>query len=165
MLFEVSEHVRVSERAAQLGCLVPDTIAIMPENYFTAASRHEFQIRTESVTLRALFEDNDIPLGSFVPLGEHAAFSHNREEHWEVSLFIPGSYVSSRQQTIATALVLISRHLEEFFRGPSGATVRLTLVFEVMSHGLCKRVSYRGNVSGIMSLNDKIREVSTGSHH
>jgi len=83
MLLEITDHVHVRERAGQLGCLVPDSIAIMPENFFSASSRHAFQIRTESVTLRALFEDSGCPLGTFVPVGEHATFCHDRTAHWE----------------------------------------------------------------------------------
>jgi hypothetical protein len=155
MLFETTD-VHVRERAAQLGCLVPDAIAIMPENFFSAPSRHEFRVRTESVTRRALFEDGGCPLGSFVPVGEHAVFCHDSVAHWEASLFVPGS----KRPAINTALALISRHLAEFFRGPSAVTVRLSLVVELFADGLCWKFTYSGSVAGIMSFAERIREAA-----
>jgi hypothetical protein len=153
MLFDVTDQVHVRERAGQLGCLVPDTIAVLPENFFVAPSRHDFQVRAESITLRALFEDGGLALGSFVPPGEHAALCTDTTANWQASLFVPGS----KRPAIDAALGLIAHHLATFFRGPSQVAVRLTLVVEHGGNGACRKFAWRGTVASIAALADNVR--------
>ena len=86
-----SLYVPVLYRATELGCAMPENIAILPDNFCEANSRLELMVRAESVTLRNLFENASAPLENFFPLGEHIVTGHRDGLAWEACLFVPTS--------------------------------------------------------------------------
>jgi hypothetical protein len=45
MALSESEYIRVAERASKLGCRLPTGLAVMPENFDTAAARQDLVVR------------------------------------------------------------------------------------------------------------------------
>ena len=153
-------YVRVSDRAMELGCSMPEGIAILPENFCSATSRQAFLVRAETTPLRSLFEDRALPLESFFRAGEHTTFGHDNGICWEASLFVPSAFVEGRPDAVPTALLLISNHLVEFFKGHAGRKVALAFVVERKSDGMCRKLTYEGDAAGIVALADHVREVA-----
>jgi len=152
-------YVRVADRACELGCQMPEGIAILPENFCSATSRQSLLVRAETAALRPLFEDRELSLESFFRAGEHAAFGHDNGASWEASLFVSAAFVERRPDAVPTALWLISNHLMEFVKGHAGRTISLAFVVERKSDGMCRRLAYEGSSAGLMSLADRVLEV------
>jgi hypothetical protein len=151
-----SEYVHVADRAAELGCAMPDGLALMPDNFHVAQSRHDLVVRAEGVALRALFERSMVPLGSFFRPGERPVFGHDGDLDWEAGLFVSARHGDAA----ATALVLISGHLEAFFLGRRRNHVGLALVVERRRDGTCRKLTYRGDAAGLAALASRARQVA-----
>lgn len=147
-----SEYINVGNRASELGCHVPDSLAIMPENFHSAHSRNELVVRAESATLRELFDGNGTPLGSFFPLGEHPTFGHDPDISWEAALFVPAGIHRTAPHAVTQAMVTISNHLKGFFGGRAAKPVRLRIVVERKANRSCKKLVYTGDAAGIAAL-------------
>jgi len=62
---------------------------------------------------------------------------------------------------VSIALNVIGNYLTEFFRGiPGKKRVRLNIVVEKKRDRTCKKISYDGDVQGLNSLADIIKEIS-----
>ena len=155
-----TSYARVVDRACELGCPVPEGIAVLPENFCSASSRQSLLVRAEIAALRSLFEERDLALASFFRAGERTTFGHDSAVSWEASLFVPAAFVERRPDAVPTALWLISNHLAEFFKGRAGGTISLTFVVERKSDRVCRRLAYEGNPAGLMSLADRVLEVA-----
>ena len=57
----IEDTYSVAERAADLGCTVPEGFAILPANFATAANPEEFLYNSAAATVRTLFRTNKIP--------------------------------------------------------------------------------------------------------
>lgn len=145
------DFVSVSERAAQIGCTLPE-IAIMPENFAVARSRLELRVRREAVALRSILENASFPLGSFCPLAERATFGEENFAHWEACLFISSSLLKREPYVVAVALGIIRDHLSDYFDNEPERTARLSLVVERKSDRACKKLVYDGDITGLRSL-------------
>lgn len=117
MAVSENEFISVTARAAELGCQMPTGLAIMPENFETAATRQDLIVRGEASTVRTLFRNQGLPLGDFLPTGERAGFIHNKSHDWAAFIFISGALASSNPGAVSVALGIISNYLTEAFRG------------------------------------------------
>ena len=153
-------YAPVADRACELGCQMPEGIAILPENFCSAASRQALLVRAETTPLRFLFEDRSFPLESFFRAGEHTTFGHDSGISWEVSLFVPSAFVERRPDAVPAALQLISNHLVEFFKGHAGRKVTLSFVVERKSDRMCRKLTYEGDAAGIVALAHHVHEVA-----
>ncbi len=155
-----SLYVPVRYRAAELGCSIPEGIAILPDNFCEARSRLDLLVRGESVTLRNLFEGVSTQLESFFPLGEHVTFGHDNGLAWEASLFVPADLAAGNPDAVAKAMTLISVYLEDFFKGHPERRIRLTVVVEQKHQADCRKLTYEGGVSDVSALTAHVLEVA-----
>jgi hypothetical protein len=152
-------YARVVDRACELGCEMPDGLAILPENFCSASSRQSLLVRAEAGPLRALFEERNLTLGSFFPAGERTTFDRGDGIGWEASLFVSAAFVERRPDAVPAALSLISRYLEEFLQNHAVRKIGLSVVVERKKDGMCRRLAYEGDAAGLPSLAGHIAEV------
>jgi hypothetical protein len=157
-----SDFICVRDRTGELGCYLPNGLAVMPENFMMAASRLELLVRAESATLRELFENTKTPLGSFFPLGEHPTFGRDNNINWEASLFISADLIRNDPSAVALAMTRITEYLSAFFCGHAGKKIRLNLVVERGRDRSCKRLTYEGEVGGLLALADGVGKIADG---
>ncbi len=155
-----SLYVPVRYRAMELGCAMPEGIAVLPDNFCEANSRLGLSVRAEAITLRNLFENASSPLESFFPLGEHATFGHEVGLAWEACLFVPGKLVARDSSAVANAVALISAYLSDFFKGHLERQIRLIVVVERKRSADCRKLTYEGRVSGVSLLTARILEAA-----
>jgi hypothetical protein len=156
----MTDFVRVADRASELGCLIPSGIAILPENFATAATRQDLVMGSEAATIRKLFKGNSFPLDDLLPAGERAPSRHNKHFDWAAFLFISAALMTENPHAVSVALGIISNYATEFFKGLPGQKVKLNLVVERKKDRTCKMLSYEGDVDGLTSLSDIIRKMS-----
>ncbi len=159
---EISAYIRVDQRLAELGCLFPAGIAVLPENFETVSSRADFRLRSETATIRTLFKNNEVPLGEIRPATERAPYTQNNNFEWLApTLFISSAVLSEYPLAVSVALNVIGNYVTDFFRGiPGKKTVKLNIVVERRRDRSCKKIRYDGDVEGVSSLADIIRQIS-----
>ena len=77
MAMEIAEYISVRDRLAELGCLAPARIAILPVNFDSAVSRADFLQRSEAATVRTLLRTNGIPIDELLHEGENSPYIQN----------------------------------------------------------------------------------------
>lgn len=155
-----SIYVPVRYRATELGCAMPEGIAILPDNFCDANSRLGLIVRAESITLRNLFENASVPLDGFFPVGEHLATGHGDGLAWEACLFVPASAVRRDPDAVANAISLISAYLTDFFKGHHDRRIKLSVVVEEKHQEDCRKLTYEGDVPGLSAMTARILEVA-----
>lgn len=159
MATEIVDYVHVSDRASQLGCLVPAGIAILPENFEGVASRGELLFGSEAATIRKLFRNNNFPVDHLLPAGERVAAIHNKHFEWAPLIFISAALISENPNAVSVALGIVS-NATDFFKGMTSKKVKLSIVVEKKKNGNCKKMTYEGDIEGIRLLADSIRKMS-----
>ena len=152
-------HVSVRERAAEIGCPVPE-IAIMPENFASARSVRDLRVRRHAVALHSILENASFPLGSFCSDAEHATFGEEDFAHWDATLFISGSLVQREPYAVAVALSIIRSHLADYFGAQADRSIRLSLVVECKHGSSCRQLTYEGDIAGLHGLAQSAVRVS-----
>lgn len=160
MATEIVDYVRVSDRASQLGCLVPTGIAILPENFERVATRGELLFGSEAATIRKLFQNNNFTVDPLLPIGERVPAIHNKHFEWAPLIFISAALISENPNAVSVALGIVSNYATDFFKGMSTKEVRLSIVVEKKKNSNCKKLTYEGDIEGIRLLADSIREMS-----
>ena len=149
-----TEYVRVSDRAAEIGCTVPE-IAILPDNFAVARSQRELRVRREGLALRSVLEHSSFPLGTFCDAAEHATYSDEDFVHWEASLFVSATILKREPYVVPIALSITRSHLSEYLCNDAERTIRFTLVVERKGDGACKKLTYEGDVTGLRALGER----------
>jgi len=155
-----SEYICIADRAAELGCHIPKNLAIMPENFDTAATRQELIVRGEGSTIRTLFKNSQLPLDDFLPNGERPSFVHNKSHDWAAFIFMSGALISSNPSAVSVALGIISNYLTDIFRGTPDKKIKLDIAVERRSNSLCKTLSYEGDAAGLENISDAILRIA-----
>jgi hypothetical protein len=154
-------HVSVRERAAEIGCPVPE-IAIMPENFSVARSAKDLRVRGDGVALRSVLENASFPLGSFCHDAEHATFGEEDFAHWDATLFISSNLLAREPYAVGVALSIIRGHLSEYFSTQADRSIRLSLVIECRQDGTCRKLTYEGDIGGLHALAQSIHGAVNG---
>ncbi|HTT98971.1 MAG TPA: hypothetical protein VMF58_13040, partial [Rhizomicrobium sp.] len=134
-------YAPVRHRAIELGCAMPDGIAVLPENFCESQSRLSLLVQADSIALRNLFEDGGAPLQSFFPLGEHTTSGHGNGLAWTVSLFVPATVTARDPDAVARTISRISAHLADIFKGHPEKRIALVIVVE-QNDASCRKLTY-----------------------
>jgi hypothetical protein len=158
MEMNVTDYVRVVDRASELGCTIPTGLAILPENFPLAPTRQHLLFGSEAATIRKLFRNNNFPVDDLLPANERAGSIHNKHFEWAPLLLISSALLSENPHAISVALGIISNYATEFFKGLPGHKVKLNIVVEKKNRD-CKMLKYEGDVAGLKSLPEIIRRI------
>jgi len=161
MTTTISDYITVSERAASLGCAVPDTMAVLPVNFDSATTHRDFRQRSEAATVRTLFRTNGLPLSEFLPPDERGPYIHdNAFELVFPALFISATLITQNPIAVELALHVLGAYITDFFKGIAGKrNVKLDIVVEKKGNRSCKMISYEGDAPGLEALPEIIRRV------
>jgi hypothetical protein len=160
MTISEAEYICVSDRAAELGCHLPAGLAIMPENFSTAATRRELIVRGEGSTIRTLLRNNQLPLDDFLPNGERPGFIHNKSHDWAAFIFVSGALLSTDPSAITVSLGIISNYLTEAFKGTPDKKIKLDIAVERKGNRVSKKLTYEGDAAGLTKIADTILRIA-----
>jgi hypothetical protein len=162
MTITITDYGRVDQRSAELGCLYPDGIAILPDNFETASGRPELLYRTSATTLRKALRVTSIPLSDLIPASERIPYITYKSFEWVApTLFISAMVMSQNPTAVTVALGVLSNLITDFFKGiPGKKTAKLNVVVEKRIDKTCKKISYDGDIAGIISLAKVIKRIS-----
>lgn len=159
MTTKISDYVQVTDRAKKLGCATPTGIAVLPENFESAADRSTLLFGSQAATIRKLLEKGGLPVANLLPSGERVPAVHNKHFEWAPAIFVSAALLSENPSAVSVALGVISNYATDFFRGMPSRKVKFTVVVERKKDKLCKKIDYEGDVSGLASLADILRQV------
>jgi hypothetical protein len=157
-----SLFVCVRDRVAELDCSMPDSVAIMPDNFCTTASRQDLRVRAEGIALRNLLEKTEVPVESFFLTGEHIIRGQDGGLDWESSLFISSDLLSRNPNAVPAMLATLSNYLNGSFKGHPNKQISLVLVVERNSDKSCRKLTYDGGIAGLSGLAEHVRRVVHG---
>jgi hypothetical protein len=162
MTTEITDYISVRGRAAELGCVPPQRIAILPVNFASVEARSDFLQLAESATVRTLFRTNAIPTDEILPSGERCPYIHNKAYEWIApTLFISAALWSENPMAVNLALNVIANYITDYFKGAaSEKPIKLEFVVEKRDGYSCKKLTYEGDISGINDLSDIISEIA-----
>lgn len=160
MAISEAQYICIPDRAAELGCYMPTGLAIMPENFDTAATRRDLIVRGEGSTIRTLFRNNQLPLDDFLPNGERPGFIHNKSHDWAAFIFVSGALISSNPSAVSVALGIIANYLTEAFRGTPDKKIKLEIAVERKGISVSKKLTYEGDAAGLTKIADTILRIA-----
>jgi hypothetical protein len=159
MSVQIEDYINVAERAAELGCLAPAGITIMPENFDAVDKREDFKVREEGSTIRTLLRNNGFQIGDLLPAGERVPSIHNKSADWMALISISTSMVANNPELISTAIDLIQVYLKDFFKSEQAKSIKMAVISERTSDRVYKKLTYEGDIAGLSELGEAIRDV------
>lgn len=170
VMIVVNSYIPVSERASQLGCLVPQGLAVIPRNFTSAERREDLFYETSVSILRDLMKLGGVPESLFEPDGEKFPLRDAPPEEsasitdvfpWQwPSLYAHAAFLAQNESLVAGALDAVSDFLVHWFkRSPEQErSVKMALVIE-KADGTCRQIQYDGPASSLGALMTIVREV------
>lgn len=115
MVTTTEEGPNVRKRAAELGCAIPTTMAILPGNFAEVSLRSEFLQPSEAATVRSLFRSSGVPLDDLVSAEEKPSYIQNNGFEWIApTIFVGSSLISENQTIISVALSVLANYVTDF---------------------------------------------------
>ena len=162
MDIRITNYTTVRSRAEGFGFLAPQDLTVLPENFDTASSPSDFLFRPEAATLRTLFRNHSLDVGGLLPNGARPSYITNKSFEWTApTLFVAASLWSDNASAVNIALGLIANYLTDFFKGIGGShNVKLSFVVEKTVSKTCKKLSYEGDINGLLGLAEAIKKLA-----
>lgn len=160
-MLKISDYLDVKKRAQEIGCNVPETLAILPRNFENARTKEDLVYESSTLTVRKLWEQNKI---TETPLEKHGERFLLLAEHgleWiGPTIFVTAMLLSQNPSLVTIALNVISNYLTDWFRGvvKERQKVRINFIVET-KNGDCKKLEYEGELEGLKSLPQVIKTV------
>jgi hypothetical protein len=156
------EFPDVRQRALELGCNIPDGIAILPLNFDDAKTKGDLYHASSAATVRTLWRQEKILETRIEKEGDKfPSLQLNAAEWLSPVIFVSAAMWSQNPHAVSVALNVISNYLTDWFKGIAGEkTVRLTVVTEKTKTKNCVAVRYEGSVKGMKKLPAILREVA-----
>jgi hypothetical protein len=145
-----------------LGCSLPTGLAVLPLQFESATSRDELHTASHTTTVLKLFKEHHIPVESFLPPTDRPSYVVNKHFQWlGPTLFIPLALMNDNPQIVSLALGVLSNCITDFFKGIPirQRNIKFDMVVETSSDRTYKKISYEGNVEGLLNLPEIIREM------
>lgn len=162
MTTTISEYIDVRQRIADLGCLSPAGLALLPSNFDTASDISNFRQVSESATVRTLLRTSNISLDELVNKDQRPPYIQNNAFEWVApTLFVSVGVLSQNASYLSVALSVIANYATDFFKGMSGSNeVQMDIVVERSKSKVCKKITYKGPPEGLKDLPEVIRAAS-----
>ena len=156
----VTDYVDVRGKIAELGCISPKGIALLPLNFESATCIADLRQASEAATIKKLFLAEQILVGEITEKSQRPLYIKNKSFEWVApTLFISASLYSQNPTCVAVALNVLANYATEFFRGMGSSNdVSLNIVLE-KKEKVCKKISYQGPVEGLKGLPAIIKEI------
>ena len=160
-MIQIEDFPDVKNKAREMGCNVPETLAILPKNFISAKSKGELINEDTASTVRVLWKQAGIVETPIEKEGEKIPeLVMNWFEWVGPTILFTSTLITQNPQLIDIALGVIANYLTDFFKGvPKGQKkAKLDFVEETKS-GNYKRLHYEGDVEGMKDLPKIIRSL------
>ncbi len=157
----IESFVDVRARAAQLGCEVPEGLALLPGNFESAEARQDLVHDASGLTVRALWRSQGLEETRLEPGDELWPATQKDAGEWlGPTIFIGTALWSENPEAINVALGVVANYVTDLFRGTPRDQHRATLNIVLESEsGETQKLQYSGPPEGIRDLPDVVKEM------
>ncbi len=161
MSITICDYPNVSDRCRQLGCFVPEGLAILPHNFATAEDRQHLLHESEAATVRVLFRNEGITETRIEPLGEKFPCVQQNDFTWVGPIiFFGAAQLAQDPGIISVSLGVIANYLTDFFRGVvGGRRVHFEAVIEQTKTKRHVHVQFDGDLEAFRQLPSTLMEL------
>jgi hypothetical protein len=161
MTLDVTDYPSVAERAAAIGTHIPDGIAILPDNFASAALPADFVYAATSASVRTLLRSNNMSCDLVIPPGQKQTYVSYKNADWiGPVLHLSAALLSDNGNGLSVVLNALAGYLGDICKArPEPTDVRLSFVVEKTTDRTYKRLDYEGTIEGIAELPPAIRAV------
>lgn len=147
-------------RTQELGCALPSSLVLLPENFDTAMLGEEFHFRSEASTVRKLLHNGGFQVERLNAGLSPIKFVHNRSCDWAVPAIFIGSELLKTNPDITSVIIdLIRDHIKDLFGGTtSSRRVSVEIIVE-SGKGRCRKVKYEGEIDGLKEITRMVKSL------
>ncbi len=160
----VSDYVNVHERLEKLRLSnpAPNDLVILPRGFETADSAADLAQESDASTLRKLFNEAGVATHQVKHQEQHFPAAVRQSAEWIApTLFVGPLLLSQNPYAIQIALGVMESYIADYLRGLwPGKEIELSFVIEASKSKKCKKLTYRGPVSGIKEIAQHLRDLS-----
>lgn len=160
-MIKVKEYLDVKKRAEELGCNIPNSLAILPRDFANAKSKGDLLHEDTTSTVRVLWKQEGVIETPIEKAGESIPAILEESFYWVgPTIFFASTLIIQNPHLIDIALGVISNYLTDWFKGLTEGRKKATLdvVVETKS-GSYKEIHYEGAIEGLEELPKVIRSL------
>jgi hypothetical protein len=167
VLVETRDFVDVAARARELGCRVPDGIALLPGNFATAASAAELRYHRAASEVRSAWQriglEDEGPSAGSDPIIVHRLSFIVSEPHVPLVAFFGRDLRSGPARLVTYALGAVASVLSVHPAEAGAPEIRFDAIVERPGRGGYACIECRGDACELVELAGTVREILMGS--
>lgn len=151
------DELNLNNKLEELSLSLPSTISFFPENLETVEAKEKFVFTESMVDLNKVFRQSNITLEV---LGGDTELYRSRKnaDIYLPALFFSLSIISENPNLVSVSLNVLSSYIYDRFKGNFGKkTAHVEFYIETKEKGKIKKISYKGEASGIKDLEKVIK--------
>lgn len=151
------DELSLNEKLEELSLSLPSTISFFPENLETVETKDKFIFTESMVDLNKVFKQSNITLNV---LGGDTELYRSRKnaDIYLPAVFLSLSLISENPSLISVSLNILSNYVYDRLKGSFGKkTAHVEFYIETKEKGKVKKISYKGEASGIKDLEKVIK--------
>lgn len=151
------DELNLNNKFEDLRLSFPSTICFFPENVEAAKAKEKFIFTESMVDLNKVFKQNNITLEV---LGGDTELYRSRKnaEIYLPAVFFSFAMISENPNIVSVSLNVLSSYVYDRLKGSFGKkTAHVELYIETNEKGKVKKISYKGEASGIKDLGKIIK--------
>ena len=151
------DHLNLNSKLEELSLILPSTLSFFPENLENVETKEKFIFTESMVDLNKVFRQNEIALEIFG--GDTELYrSRKNADIYLPAVFMSLSMISEDANLISVSLNVLSSYVYDKLKGSSGKKVtHVEFYIETEEKGIIKKISYKGEASGIKDLEKVIK--------
>lgn len=146
------DELNLNEKLKELSLSLPSSISFFPENLETVETKDKFIFTESMVDLNKVFKQSNITLDV---LGGDTEFYRSRKnaDIYLPAVFLSLSLISENPSLVSVSLNILSSYVYDRLKGSFGKkTAHVEFYIETKEKGKVKKISYKGEASGIKDL-------------
>lgn len=151
------DELNLNEKLEELSLSLPSTISFFPENLETVETKDKFIFTESMVDLNKVFKQSNITLNV---LGGDTELYRSRKnaDIYLPAVFLSLSLISENPSFVSVSLNILSNYVYDRLKGSFGKkTAHVEFYIETKEKGKVKKISYKGEASGIKDLEKVIK--------
>lgn len=143
------DELNLNDKLEELNLSLPSTISFFPENLETVEAKEKFIFTESMVDLNKIFRQNNITLEV---LGGDTELYRSRKnaDIYLPAVFFSLSMISENSNIVSVSLNVLSSYVYDRLKGSFGKkTAHVEFYIETKENGKVKKISYKGEASGI----------------
>ncbi|KKX46646.1 hypothetical protein [Sphingobacterium sp. IITKGP-BTPF85] len=153
----IIDELNLNNKLEELSLSLPSTISFFPENLETVEAKEKFIFTESMVDLNKVFRQSNITLEV---LGGDTELYRSRKnaDIYLPAVFFSLSMISENPNLVSVSLNVLSSYVYDRLKGSFGKkTAHAEFYIETKEKGKIKKVSYKGEASGIKDLEKVIK--------